>query len=86
MTNQEAMKRAVVFTNMKVAFFDAIPGFNYFRPDYEHCEEVIDKNFMPRVKSMSVAEINFLYESLCDGDELFYVREKEEFTLASLKE
>lgn len=79
-TDKIAVEKAVILVNFKMAFFDAIPNFNYFRADYDRCEEVVDKRLTPVVNQMSESAIDAIYNEICDGKEIAYDSANDSFT------
>ena len=69
---------AIVVMNFKLATLDAIE-FDYFRTDYEKCEEVIDVAIKQKVDGMSQFDIQFFATAICDGCSVGFDKNKEDY-------
>jgi hypothetical protein len=76
-----SLKQEVVLVNMKIAYLDAIPGFDYFRPDYNRIENAIDKRLSAEVEAFEPEVVDYFYQSLCDGYEIEYVSQEQDFRI-----
>ena len=69
---------AIVKMNFKLATLDAM-GFDYFRSDYDKCEEVIDAAINQKVDGMSQFDIKFFATAICDGCSIGFDKAKEDY-------
>lgn len=69
---------AIVKMNFKLATFDAM-RFNYFSPNYQSAEEMIDAAMDAKMSEMTDDDIQTFALAIVDGSEVYFDMEKESF-------